>query len=453
MDHALPSSRTGYPPTMITLALRHRYLTAMGLSSCLVTACSSNEGGPPVAPASTEDLPASALPRSPETPTSAMTPTAAVTTAVTASPTTTATPTALPAPTTREWEPRVAAPAQPILEPQNPLVVPTGGCPEGELCVTAANAKGSPKAKAPFQKCAESLEPPGQRSSGQRVTSFDAAQTARERSVPSTSDACCYDWVVPCPGGRPLLVDGVARTAEVIASSDWACAAPEEARAFRAPVDCSIAERSMLARHYTVEASYEHASVASFARVSLALLAVGAPPDLVSGAHAAAIDETRHAAAMYALASEWGGVTVGPHGLDLAGMTLSMPTIEAIAEEAFLEGCIGEVAAALVLREEAERARDASTRDTLTSMADDEERHAELAWRTIAWALLRSPVSVRAVLEKQRALIHLEITKLVTEKTPHVGVGASITSSTEREAIRARALRGIVAPCLDALLA
>jgi hypothetical protein len=39
-------------------------------------------------------------------------------------------------------------------------------------------------------------------------------------------------------------------------------------------------------------ALFQHASVASFARFSLELLALGAPPDLVAAAHAAALDGT-----------------------------------------------------------------------------------------------------------------------------------------------------------------
>ena len=60
-----------------------------------------------------------------------------------------------------------------------------------------------------------------------------------------------------------------------------------------------------LARHYHREGLAEHASVASFARFSLQLMAVGAPVRLLEAASLAAVDEVRHtrqcftAAAMY----------------------------------------------------------------------------------------------------------------------------------------------------------
>src|SRR5262245_52773660 len=51
---------------------------------------------------------------------------------------------------------------------------------------------------------------------------------------------------------------------------------------------------SEAARRWARAAQYEHASVASFARFSLELLALGAPSDLIARAHRAAIDELEH---------------------------------------------------------------------------------------------------------------------------------------------------------------
>ncbi|MCA9546694.1 MAG: ferritin-like domain-containing protein, partial [Myxococcales bacterium] len=55
------------------------------------------------------------------------------------------------------------------------------------------------------------------------------------------------------------------------------------------------AQRARLADHWTRQALAEHASVASFARFALHLMAVGAPPDLLVATHQAGLDEIEHA--------------------------------------------------------------------------------------------------------------------------------------------------------------
>src|SRR5436190_13763000 len=60
------------------------------------------------------------------------------------------------------------------------------------------------------------------------------------------------------------------------------------------------------------------------------------------------------------------------------------------------EGCIGETVAALEAREALARASDPAVRAVLARIARDEARHAELAWRTVAWALSIGDERVRA---------------------------------------------------------
>lgn len=265
-----------------------------------------------------------------------------------------------------------------------------------------------------------------------------------------TKDACCYTWVIPCPGGRPLVIDGAPRVADSVVGPAWASRAASVERGERFEW-VPEAMREHLAVHYAREASFEHASVAAFARVSLSLLGAGAPPDLVADTHRAALDEIGHAEAMYALASTLRRSPVGPAALDLAGATSALVGLDEIAEEALLEGCAGEVSAALVLREEAARALDEDTRTTLARMAEDEERHAELAWRTVAWALRTAPESVLARLVGARASLEEEL------RTPDAldsrrDALPGVTSAFERRAMRRRALAEVVLPCLDSLL-
>jgi hypothetical protein len=184
-----------------------------------------------------------------------------------------------------------------------------------------------------------------------------------------------------CAIGRPLLVDGRAQTAALAERADWAAL---DLTVDLADLDPSL--RAALAQHWLDVAALEHASVASFARFTLELLALGAPPALVADAQRAGLDEVEHAKLAYALASAYAGRRFGPGPLDLSGVGLSVDrrkVLRALVNEA----CVGEtlgVAEALAL---ASLTRDPALQRAHARIAADEQRHAELAWRTLAWLL------------------------------------------------------------------
>jgi len=418
---------------MTTLRLRDRCLAALGLSSGVLAACHTGDLGtsPDVTATATADVSLTAQPVDSNAPIATATPTHVTTSTGAAT-----------VASVSSWVPKDPPVPMSSVVTAPPIIMNRPTCPSGKFCVPEANAVGSPAAEAPFGKCATALAfPQAEGRKDQRDVRFDKKQTAWERGT--TSDACCYSWSIPCPGGRPLIVDGAARTAPEAAHAEWIA---------EGGVDLGATDER-LAEHYATEARFEHASVASFARVSLSLLALGAPADLLAATHRAALDEIEHARAMFAVASAHRGAPVGPGPLDLSGTVLGAVSLEELAREAFWEGCVGEVAAALVLREEAALAKTGTLRDLLTKMADDEERHAELAFRTVSWALSRDAGAVRAVLLAAQAEIERELAAASVHMSPSserelVGV----TSHAERAAIRARALREVVAPCLAALL-
>jgi hypothetical protein len=187
--------------------------------------------------------------------------------------------------------------------------------------------------------------------------------------------------------GRPFVVDCAAVTAPASERVDWTTliSAGEAPAALREP----------LARYWAQIARCEHASIASFARFILQLLAVGAPPQLVLAAQQALADEVEHARLAFALASRHAGRGVGPGplpGTDVAGPT----TLDGVLEAVIHEACVGETLSALEAREAAERAQDPALRRVLTKIADDEQRHAELGWRVVQWALATADAPTRA---------------------------------------------------------
>jgi hypothetical protein len=146
----------------------------------------------------------------------------------------------------------------------------------------------------------------------------------------------------------------------------------------------------------------EHASIAAFARFALQLLAVGAPPDLVMAAQRAMGDETKHAQLAFALAAAYGDRDLGPGSLDLDAC-LDETDLPALVATVFAEGCVGETVAAVEALEALEHASDPAVRAALTIIAEDETRHAELAWRTAAWGLAVGGQAVRDCIEETLA--------------------------------------------------
>ena len=185
--------------------------------------------------------------------------------------------------------------------------------------------------------------------------------------------------------GRPFLVEGAERCASVHEDPSWAGAVELDG------LPESVALREGLARHYTQAALMEHASVAAFARFGVQLLALGAPSELLRACHAAMADETRHARLCFGLATRLAGTAVGPGPLEIEGALATAADPASILRDVVIEGCLGETRAALEARVAADRCRSPKLAAMLRSIAADEERHAALAWRFVAWVLDTRP--------------------------------------------------------------
>lgn len=205
-------------------------------------------------------------------------------------------------------------------------------------------------------------------------------------------DACCYHWFEYC-SGRPLLDGGEGVMAPARSTTTWLADDVE-------PEFAGLPDklRRALAAAWLEDALREHASIAAFSRATIELLAVGAPPELVEGCQHATLDEIDHARRCFAIATAYAGRPLGPgplpalapRGKDLVGLAL----------DTFVEGCVGETIAALVAERAGERTRDAAVRATLGVIAEDEARHAALAWRTIAWAVQAGGAPVESALRR-----------------------------------------------------
>jgi hypothetical protein len=176
--------------------------------------------------------------------------------------------------------------------------------------------------------------------------------------------------------GRPFMVEGRPHTASL-----------------REGDGCDVWARDGL---------HEHASVASFARFALELLALGAPPRLLLDVQAAIHDEIRHARVCFELAERFGGgrMVLGPMPLPANAFSrVGDPVATALG--LFDEACVNESVAACMAAEMAERSEDPEVRRVLESIAVDERRHAVAGWAALRWILdtfgdrVREPLRAR----------------------------------------------------------
>ncbi len=305
-------------------------------------------------------------------------------------------------------------------------------CPSGEFCVDAPR---SPPRHAAEEdpRCEESPRNPDP-SRRDLPTRFNAQQTALARET--NPAACCYTWVMPCGGGRALRNRAGALISTPLGSAlGWTGPARP------------VAPDPAAAARWARQAADEHASVASFARTTLELLALGAPANLVADTQAAGLDEVRHAQALFGLARAYGAPVAAPGPLAV-DRPLATEALD-FALATFEDACLGETLGALAAQADADEAEDAEVAAILREIAQDEERHAALAWATLAWALPRAGAAGHRALQARVDALAAQVSAgalPVTASEGHRPPGA-------RAALERRALAEVVLPCARALLA
>jgi hypothetical protein len=192
---------------------------------------------------------------------------------------------------------------------------------------------------------------------------------------------------------------------------------------------------------------------AAYARLSLHLLGLGAPAELVDAAARAQIDEIRHAKLAFSLASHYSGERAAWGELCLRDV-FQTTSPEDIVRTVVLEGCLFGACATLEALRGVELCRDPVVRRVLSTFAADEARHAELAWKIVRWMLARDACAADAVCKE-------------IERAAPRPVGLDVQASSWDEDLRAfgildkslrkvclwRAYQNVVLPCQSTLLA
>jgi hypothetical protein len=324
--------------------------------------------------------------------------------------------------------------------PPEPRAKPTERCQREVTCRHEEDSPPSWAYAPPFERCRPS--------EGKAAAVFSAQETTEQRRWDPR--ACCYVELRNCQNlrrpldapvpGRPLRGPQRDRTVAPEARGDGWCTEVAPTSLPPPPLAAELSARWVRA------ARDEHASVAAFSRASLELLALGAPPDLLARTHGAALDEIAHAEAAWSLASAYAGERLRPGPLPLPPPRRPSPTT--LAEEAIVDGVVGETLAAAEARLAAAQAVDPRVAAVLLRVAEDEERHASLALSTLRWLVREWPDDVRPIVERWIATEH-GLTLEPDQGAPEHGWAAS----ADREALFADVLRDVVRPCLRATLA
>lgn len=211
--------------------------------------------------------------------------------------------------------------------------------------------------------------------------------------------------------------------------------------------------RDALSREWARAAQFEHASIASFSRFSLELLAVGAPPELIEGAHRAALDEVAHARMSFALASVYAGSPLGPGALALGPEVFESFELTPIVTSALAEGCINETLAALEADAGAAAAEPSVVRQFLTVVARDEGEHAALSFRFVRWALELGDSAVRRAGEEcaERVIASVKREPVLEGPTDALFARHGRIVGARRQAVRIAGLSEVLEPALSDL--
>jgi len=183
-----------------------------------------------------------------------------------------------------------------------------------------------------------------------------------------------------------------------------------------------------LGKYFANAAHLEAASVHAFRILRRELASFGAPDDLLVAAKRAEVDEVRHTKLTAKIARAHGSKP--PRVRVARGARRSL---EAIALENAVEGCVRETFGALVAMWQAERATDDDVAAAMKEIAVDETRHAALAWSVAAWADTRLDTRARERIEaaKNKAISDLE-NELAIEAHPDLVARAGLPSASDQ---------------------
>lgn len=204
--------------------------------------------------------------------------------------------------------------------------------------------------------------------------------------------------------------------------------------------DCGRAELAQRGDYFAAMSRLEAASVDAFRILRDELAAFRAPRRLVNAAGRAARDEIRHARSTRALARRTGARAERP-----VISRRERRSLEAVALDNAVEGCVRETFGALLATTQAAAAKDPVVRAAMQRISRDETRHAALSWQVHGFLMRRLSLAARErIVQAQREAAR----ELVASAEAEVPSFASVVGLPDRATTRelsermARALWG-----------
>ena len=244
--------------------------------------------------------------------------------------------------------------------------------------------------------------------------------------------------------GRQLRRFGRVLLPSLRSSPEWAT--PEMA------LD-AVGAPAGLADQWRENGKTEHASVAAFARLTLDLMALGAPPALISASNRDALDEIRHTELCFSIARSLDGRSVSPGPFPQAQRVATLPrsrtlALAKLAVDSLVDGALHEGVSARIIAKLAQRCDVPAVRAALKEIAADEGRHAAHGWAVVAWCLDEGgrPVgdallgAIRALPEEMRSALPVPAADGGWERW---GIHGHLLESEEYVAARAHLIRRV----------
>jgi hypothetical protein len=205
--------------------------------------------------------------------------------------------------------------------------------------------------------------------------------------------------------------------------------------------------RGALASQWRENGRTEHASVAAFARLTLDLMALGAPPQLVADANHDALDEIRHAQLCFGLARALDGrvESPGPFPEAARARTLSTTRTLALAQlavDSLIDGALHEGVSARIIAKLAKRCDVPVIEVMLKEIAADEGRHARHGWDVVLWCLTEGGEPVAHALEGALRALPRTMTSPMPDEArdgrwERFGIMGEVLEAEEHDAARA----------------
>ena len=188
--------------------------------------------------------------------------------------------------------------------------------------------------------------------------------------------------------------------------------------------------QNAVAHYFSRMAHDESASILAFSRMRDELVRHAAPRALRAATRRAMRDERRHARIMSSLARAHGGNIAQPRS-----RKIKPRSIEAMAVENIVEGCIHETFGAIVLRWQSLHAPNEKLRASFASIADDEANHAALSWALASWIANRLDFAANRRVRRARDRAVLALRKAVSRSCTERVAVAGLPSTEQRAAL------------------